>query len=361
VFLKLLRVVIIVVGFMAGPGVVSLLDAAYGYFTGVPLSSVLESWFLFVLYVASGIISGIIFIFLSKKITMAIHRGMKGIENWLQGAPSITIFSGAVGLIIGLIIAALISNIIALIPVAFVSIPLTIVDYLIFGYLGLATGVRRRQDFANMVAGRKQQNKDEEPAGAMAKLLDTSVIIDGRIYDVCKTGVLEGELLVAEFVLKELQNIADSEDSMRRTRGRRGLDVLKKMQRELKNPVRVIERDYDDIQEVDIKLLRLAKDIGAVLVTNDYNLNKVAAVQNVKVFNINELANAVKPILMAGEELVVAIVKDGKEHNQGIAYLDDGTMIVVEGAKGMAERTLDVIVTSILQTAAGRMIFAKIK
>jgi uncharacterized protein YacL len=360
-FAKLMRVVIIVIGFMVGPGVLLLLDSAYGYFTGTPASERIEPWISFIIYIVSAIISGIIFIILSRRITGSIQKGTTSVENWLTVSSSITVISGAIGLIIGLVIAALISNIIALIPVAFISIPLTIVDYLIFGYLGFSTGIKRKRDFANMLSARKQGRDGEAATGAAPKLLDTSVIIDGRIYDICKTGMLEGEILVAEFVLKELQNIADSEDSMRRVRGRRGLDVLKKMQKEMKNSMRVLEQDYDDAMEVDTKLLRLAKDMGAVLVTNDYNLNKVAAVQDIRVFNINELANAVKPILMAGEELSVAIVKDGKEQNQGIAYLDDGTMIVVEGAKGMAEKILDVVVTSILQTAAGRMIFAKIK
>jgi len=237
--------------------------------------------------------------------------------------------------------------------------------YLVFGSIGLSMGVRRRFDFTAFLHARKSGKGTEarkETGGYISpKILDTSVIIDGRILDICKTGMFEGDIVVPEFVLKELQRIADSSDSMKRTRGRRGLDILGSMQKELKNSVKITDADYEDVPEVDIKLLKLAKDLGGKVVTNDYNLNKVAAVQDVPVFNINELANAVKPILMAGEEMKVTIVKDGKEASQGVAYLDDGTMIVVEGAKGREGETLDVSVTSVLQTAAGRMIFAKIR
>lgn len=362
-FQKLMRAVICVAGFIVGPGVVALLSFIYEYFAGRSVEIVFESWFIFVIYAVSGIVSGIIFILLSKRIVNAISRGTKSVEKTLSGTSSMTLIAGAIGLIIGLVIAALISIIIGLIPVAWISVPLTIVDYLIFGYLGVTTGVKRKQDFANLLYARKTGKMPDGMAGEgiPPKILDTSVIIDGRIYDICRTGMFEGEMLVPNFVLLELQKIADSTDSMKRTRGRRGLDILEKMQKEQGISVRLVEEDYEELQEVDSKLLKLAKDMDGVLVTNDYNLNKVAAVQDVRVFNINELANAVKPILMAGEELKVAIVKDGKEQSQGIAYLDDGTMIVVDGAKGKTGKTFDVVVTSVLQTAAGRMIFARLK
>ena len=191
------------------------------------------------------------------------------------------------------------------------------------------------------------------------KILDTSAVIDGRIYDICKTGVLEGSILVPGFVVIELQHISDSADSLKRQKGRRGLDILNKLQSDFPKQISVIEKDYKDIDEVDAKLIRLAADMKGTVVTLDYNLNKVAKVYSVPVFNINELANAMKPVLLPGEELKVIIVKDGKEPGQGVAYLDDGTMIVVEGAGGCAGQEMDVAVTSVLQTAAGRMIFAK--
>ena len=196
---------------------------------------------------------------------------------------------------------------------------------------------------------------------ARPKLLDTSVIIDGRIAEICDTGIIEGEIIVPSFVLRELQHIADSSDGLRRNRGRRGLDILKGMQDKKSVPITVVSTDYKDVDEVDAKLILMASELGGVVVTNDYNLNKVAAVRKVPVFNINELANALKPIAMPGEEMSVFVVKEGKEAGQGIGYMDDGTMIVIENGRRLVGETVDVTVTSVLQTSAGRMIFARVK
>ena len=196
---------------------------------------------------------------------------------------------------------------------------------------------------------------------ACPKVLDTSVIIDGRILDIEKAGFLEGEAVVPAFVLRELRHIADSADPLRRVRGRRGLDVLRKMQEEARCPVRVEERDYEDEAEVDVKLLRLAREIGGAVMTNDYNLNKVAGVAGVPVLNINELAEALRPQVLPGEEMTVHIVREGKEPGQGVAYLDDGTMVVIENGRSLVGETLGVEVTTVLQTSAGRMIFARPK
>ncbi|MBD8500643.1 PIN/TRAM domain-containing protein [Paenibacillus arenosi] len=193
------------------------------------------------------------------------------------------------------------------------------------------------------------------------KILDTSVIIDGRIADICKTGFIEGTIVIPEFVLEELQHIADSSDLLKRNRGRRGLDILNKIQKELEVRVLIYEGDFEEISEVDSKLVKLAKLLKGKVVTNDFNLNKVCELQGVSVLNINDLANAVKPVVLPGEEIVVQVIKDGKEHGQGVAYLDDGTMIVVEGGRDYIGTTMEVLVTSVLQTSAGRMIFAKPK
>lgn len=193
------------------------------------------------------------------------------------------------------------------------------------------------------------------------KILDTSAIIDGRIADLCQTGFLEGVLIIPNFVLNELQKIADSPDSLRRNRGRRGLDLLNKIQKENYIAIRIFDRDYEELTEVDTKLLRLAKEIEAKVVTNDFNLNKVAELYGVQVLNINDLSNAIKPAVLPGEEMLVRILRDGKESGQGIGYLEDGTMIVVEGGKSFIGIDLEVLVTSVLQTSAGRMIFAKPK
>lgn len=191
--------------------------------------------------------------------------------------------------------------------------------------------------------------------------MDTSVIIDGRIADICKTGFIEGTMVIPGFVLEELQHIADSSDVLKRNRGRRGLDILNRIQKELSVKVHIYEGDFEEIQEVDSKLVKLAKVLSGKVVTNDFNLNKVCELQGVPVLNINDLANAVKPVVLPGEELSVQVIKDGKEHNQGVAYLDDGTMIVVEGGREHIGNEIDVLVTSVLQTSAGRMIFAKPK
>ena len=192
-------------------------------------------------------------------------------------------------------------------------------------------------------------------------MLDTSVIIDGRIADIYRTGFLEGDLVIPNFVLCELRHIADSSDSLKRNRGRSGLDTLNRMREQFNSQIVISEQDYPKIDEVDSKLLRLAQDLGGVIVTNDFNLNKVAKLQGVQVLNINELANAVKPIVLPGEEMVAQVIKEGKEASQGVAYLDDGTMIVVENGARYVGLTIFVIVTSILQTAAGRMVFARPK
>lgn len=193
------------------------------------------------------------------------------------------------------------------------------------------------------------------------KVLDTSAIIDGRIADLCKTGFLEGVLVIPGFVLGELQKIADSADPLRRNRGRRGLDLLNRMQKENGVTLKIFEHDYEDLTEVDTKLLKLAREMEAKVITNDFNLNKVAELYGVQVLNINELSNAIKPLVLPGEEMTVHVLRDGKEHGQGIGYLDDGTMIVIEGGKNYIGLDLEILVTSVLQTAAGRMIFAKPK
>lgn len=317
-------------------------------------------------YAVIAIGFGILFYFLSPAIIHSFLRLARRIEGSLSDIPMIDIVSGSVGLVIGLVIAYLLSTLIQLIPVPGLNTAISAVVYIFLGYLGWSIGRKRRSelrlpDFQKRPAKSEKAQKGEKQAAPKPKVLDTSVIIDGRIFDICKTGIVEGTLVIPGFVLQELRHVADSADGLKRNRGRRGLDILGKIQKELDIPVRVEEKDYDDIAEVDAKLLKLASDLGGVVVTNDYNLNKVAAVQGVPVLNINELANAVKPVVLPGEEMTVTVLKDGKEPGQGVAYLDDGTMIVVDGGKRFMGETVEVVVTSVLQTAAGRMIFAKLK
>jgi len=323
-------------------------------------------------YIASivigGIITGIIIFLISPYIinlTVIITNKM---ERLLQGTPTSEIGAGIMGLLVGLVIAYLISRgLITQIPIAWLAITLSAMLFGLMGYLGISIATKKREDLFNFAmqikkVSQKDKDKTVKPENRVTpKILDTSVIIDGRIADICKTGFVEGPLIIPSFVLEELRHIADSSDSLKRNRGRRGLDILNKIQNELNISVEIIERDFPELSEVDTKLLKLAQVIKGCVITNDYNLNKVAEFQRVPVLNINELANAVKPVVLPGEEMVVQIIKDGKESGQGVAYLDDGTMIVVDGGRKFIGDTIEVVVTSVLQTAAGRMIFVKPK
>ena len=228
----------------------------------------------------------------------------------------------------------------------------------LFGYGGLLLGVSKGKDISITDIFRFFRGQSIEEN---LKILDTSVIIDGRIVDVCESGFLEGGFILPQFILQELQYIADSPDSIKRARGRRGLDVLHKIQKMSQITVRIVDEDFPKIKEVDTKLVALAKLMNAKVITNDFNLNKVAQLQGVSVLNINELANSLKPVVLPGESMKVFILKEGKEYNQGVAYLDDGTMVVIENARKLIGKNADVTVTSVLQTTAGRMIFSKPK
>jgi uncharacterized protein YacL len=227
---------------------------------------------------------------------------------------------------------------------------------LVFPYLGLVIGGRKGEwlEPARLVSLFRPSGPERH-----YKILDTSVIIDGRIADLCETGFVDGTLVIPQFVLKELQLVADSSDSMKRNRGRRGLDILQKVQKMSGVHVVISDVDFPDVKEVDLKLIELARTLSGKIVTNDFNLNKVAQLRGVDVLNINELANALKPVVLPGEIMKVFILKEGKEYNQGVAYLDDGTMVVVDNARKMISKTIDIVVTSVLQTTAGKMIFGR--
>jgi uncharacterized protein YacL len=239
-----------------------------------------------------------------------------------------------------------------------IILPLYGLLYGIWGYIGIRIGFRKGEEF--QIPGWKPFSKSL-PRGENTKILDTSVIIDGRIADITEAGFVEGPLLIPQFVLSELQHIADSSDPVKRTRGKRGLEVLHHIQKQVNVDVRIVDTDYPTVKEVDSKLIELAKEVRGKIITNDSNLNKVAELQGIEVWNINELANALKPVVLPGEEMNVKILKEGKEMGQGVAYLDDGTMIVVDNGRRQIGKTIDVVVTSVLQTPAGRMIFARLK
>ena len=335
----------------------------------------------FLCILAGAFIGGLIGFFVSPYLTRQLKRFAVFVEQQLAKTPIHDVIAGAVGLAVGLIIANLFSSAFARIPVVGDYIP--VVCSIILGYLGLYITIRKRKeitalfDFIPKTIREAVKSREAKQAAAAAapaaaagttadvqpsyKLLDTSVIIDGRIADICDTGFIEGTLLIPVFVLEELQHIADSADALKRTRGRRGLDILQRIRTDSKMKVEITNEDFDDISEVDSKLVRLGQKVGAKIITNDFNLNKVAKLRGVDVLNINELSNAVKPVVIPGESMTVTVVKNGKEPGQGVAYLDDGTMIVVENGHRHLGATIDVEVTSALQTAAGRMIFAKPK
>ncbi len=282
------------------------------------------------------------------------------IRKRIRQAPAQQLLAAILGLIVGLIVAALISFPLSLLPPPFGQI-LPFVAAVIFGYAGIVTLSIRQGDIFNVIRGHFSWSEGVEGKSGRrsAVLLDTSVIIDGRIADISHTGFVEGEMLVPRFVLNELQHIADSSDTLRRNRGRRGLEMLRRLQAESVTPVHITDMDIEGARDVDDKLVLLAKRLRCPIITNDYNLNRVAELQGVRVLNINELANAVKALFLPGETLSVRIVQEGREAGQGVGYLDDGTMVVVEDGRPYINQELEVVVTKVLQTSAGRMLFAR--
>lgn len=308
-----------------------------------------------------------VFYMVSFYAVRPIEKGFAKVENIFSELSIAYLMFGSIGAIVGLILALLISFPLNALNIIIISDIVPFVLTIAAAYIGFQLGSSRREEIRRLFTPKtpKQENSDvldrkEGETFRKYKVLDTSTIIDGRILDVVKTGFLEGVIVVSHYVLKELQYIADSSDSLKRVRGRRGLDILNALQKENGIALEMDDSDIPETEEVDLKLVHLAKKLDGMIITNDFNLNKVAEFQNVPVLNINELANAVKPVVIPGEEMRVMIVKNGTERSQGVAYLDDGTMIVVEEGKHHMNERVDVVVTSSLQTNAGRMIFAKL-
>lgn len=357
---KIFKVVIGLLGVLLGFGIVTILK------TQEILNIPSTGWLNISIYIGVSLLFGLIFFTLSSKIINGAKRIITLIESEIQNVPTSDIALGSVGLIVGLIIAYLVSQPLYKLEVPFLGVAISMVLYGMLGYFGIKISTRNREDIANAIGNfsnsrRGPKEKARNSYKSCPKILDTSVIIDGRIADICNTGFIEGPLIIPEFVLEELQHIADSSDGLKRNRGRRGLDILNRIQKELEIEIIIHDKKFEDVQEVDSKLLKLTQFLKGKIITNDYNLNKVAEVQGIDVLNINDLANAVKPVVLPGEEMIVQVVRDGKESGQGLAYLDDGTMIVVESGRRFINETIDVVVTSVLQTSAGRMIFAKPK
>jgi len=314
---------------------------------------------ILLLFIFSGYIIGLKYNYDVYGILAGFFLGLLAItaEMKFKKVELGSIISGLFGISCGLLFAYLVMLPLQLFlgeDIKTISVALMVV----FGYGGLLIGLSRGKTLSLSSLFRVFRGQSIEEN---LKLLDTSVIIDGRIADICETGFLEGSFIVPQFILQELQHIADSADPMKRARGRRGLDILHRIQKMSRITVRIIEEDFPKIREVDAKLVALAKVVHAKVITNDFNLNKVAELQGVSVLNINELANSLKPVVLPGEAMKVFVLKEGKEYNQGVAYLDDGTMVVVENARKLIGKNTEVTVTSVLQTTAGRMIFSKLK
>ena len=308
-----------------------------------------------------GIFGAIIGSFISPYLIKSLFMFTSTVEKSLSAMSTQDLIAGTLGLFLGLIIANLVGLAFGSVPYIgpYVSVALSI----ILGYLGMHLVVSKKSELAGWLhlhaegSFDKKKNKDHHTG----KLLDTNVIIDGRVADIYRSGFLEGPIIVPVFVLEELQKIADSSDILKRNRGRRGLDILNHMRKNSKDDVIIVTNDFEDISEVDSKLVKLAREKNYKIVTNDYNLNKVAELQGVAVLNINDLAIAVQPAVIPGEQIFVQLVKSGKEEGQGVAYLEDGTMIVVENGSQCIGKEVPVIITSVLQTSAGKMIFAKLE
>ncbi len=311
--------------------------------------------------VISALVGALIGLVLTPYVTV---RPFLSLRKKVNQAPVQQLLAGTLGLIIGLIVAALVSFPLSFLPPPFSQV-LPFLAAILFGYLGILVMAMRQADVFEFFHSRPLRRGDGDVTYApgderRAVLLDTSVIIDGRIADISRTGFITGTMVIPRFVLNELQHIADSPDALRRNRGRRGLDMLRRLQSETGTPVRITDADIEGVRDADDKLVLLAKQMHCPIITNDYNLNRVAELQGVRVLNINELANAVRAVFLPGESLHVKVIQEGKEPGQGVGYLDDGTMVVVEDGSTWIGRDVEVVVTKVLQTAAGRMLFARL-
>ena len=339
-----------------------------GVFLGEPLGQLIEQvWAanpipIIVYQIFTTLIVGFIGFLIAPWISI---KPLNAVRKRLSSVSAQTLLYGLIGLIVGLISTALLAYPISLLPDPLGSI-LPFVAVLLFGYLGIVLFVTRQKDFHTLFKsfskGSASKEDQDEPSGLQDSrriLVDTSAIIDGRIADIARTGFIPGRLLIPRFVLNELQYVSDSADNLRRQRGRRGMEVLAELQKDTAIPVTITDIDVEGVREVDERLIVLARQLSCPILTNDYNLNRVAELQGVSILNINELANAVKAILLPGETLDMKIIQEGKEYGQGVGYMEDGTMVVVEDGHKLIGKTITISVTKVLQTAAGRMIFAK--
>ncbi len=373
-FDKLIKALITVSGCIAGYclGTLVYILAVSTYAKGEAMDNGPAETFVPVIFAVMG---GVLFFLLYRGVKDNWINIGNRIENDISKVPPIVFVGGVLGLLMGLLIAFLCSGIFSHIDILYLGQALTALCYIVFGGLGTVVGSRlakrridkdssddRKTSFLVSIFGRGKSGKNEKQE-AMPKILDTSVLIDGRIMDVMKTGFIEGKIIIPEFVLTELRHLSDSADVLKKAKGRRGLAILKEMQTyyglEIYNTY--ADKDWEGAEEVDVKLLKLSQKLGGKIVTNDYNLIQVAEIQQIRVLNINDVVKALKPVVIPGEALDIQVVREGRENNQGVGYLDDGTMIIIENGKFLIGQMIKAEVTSILQTASGRMIFAKQK
>ena len=315
------------------------------------------------LYGAACLVGAAVFYFLAEPITGRFMQLTGHLEQRLEKMPMSQMLPAILWMVCGLVIAALLAQMLGLLGEGMFITALAAMLYVLLGTMGWSLGWKRGKDFLTLMRGehRKEKSARRHAGAARPKVLDTSAIIDGRVLEVCRTGFLEGDLIAPQFVLDELRHVADSADPVKRARGRRGLDMLQKLQEDERVSLQVDATDFPETTETDVKLLKLAQQLDGAVLTGDYNLSKVGAVAGVRVLSLNDLATALKPVAMAGETLTVRVIKEGKEYGQGVAYMPDGTMIIVEGGRDRLNEEVQVLVTSVLQTSAGRMIFTKVK
>ena len=377
---KLLRIALAIIGALIGYGI-SIGSKYLLIHSDSSYEAYFKSNYQYILAVIISLLFAIMFYRLAPLISEQSVKVAGKIEDDLQGVSGNDILAGAIGLIFGLIIAFFITQIFAGITNQYLYVIITLIVYMIMGFIGVVVANKKGKEIiSQMFIARRNSDagpnanpaqatrfsvggKGRKQSNIIPKILDTSVIIDGRIAEIIKTGFLEGPIVIPEFVLVELRHIADSSDSLKRTRGRRGLDILNRIQTDYGIDIynTESEKGLKEIPEVDVKLLKLAQIMGGKVVTNDFNLNKVARINGVDVLNINELANTLKPVVIPGEKMTVTPVKQGKDSQQSIAYLDDGTMVVLEDGKNYIGKTREITVTSVLQTSAGRMIFGRVR
>jgi uncharacterized protein YacL len=338
-----------------GMAVFSILGGYVG--NGLSLYNPSQQLFYMITFILVGALFGLV---LTPYLTT---RPIRALRTLLGSMAAETLFAALTGLVVGLLTAALLAFPLSMLPDPFGKV-LPFIGVMLFSYFGVAVFTTRQADIANILGGLTSRREEGTTSASGAQpsrtvLLDTSVIIDGRVADIAKTGFLPGTLLIPRFVLNELQYIADSPDSLRRQRGRRGMEVLSELQKASAVVVRISDVDVEGVREVDDKLVILARQMKCPILTNDFNLNRIAELQGVVILNINELANAVKSVVLPGELMSVNIIQEGKEVNQGVGYMEDGTMVVVENGNRYVNKEITAIVTKVLQTAAGRMIFAR--